>query len=85
MPFFVIDNNWKGNVKAGKLGDVAPTILKNDGDWDTKGDDGGGVDWGLGIWGYFNAVCLYNFCLLIILNKLFIAKSGKFIKQDSSR
>ena len=28
VPFFVIDNNWKGNVKAGKLGDVAPTILK---------------------------------------------------------
>ena len=28
VPFFVIDNDWKGNVKAGKLGDVAPTILK---------------------------------------------------------
>ena len=28
VPFFVIDNNWKGNVKSGKLGDVAPTILK---------------------------------------------------------
>jgi 2,3-bisphosphoglycerate-independent phosphoglycerate mutase len=28
VPFFVIDNNWKGTVKAGKLGDVAPTILK---------------------------------------------------------
>jgi 2,3-bisphosphoglycerate-independent phosphoglycerate mutase len=28
VPFFVIDNNWKGNVKPGKLGDVAPTILK---------------------------------------------------------
>ncbi len=27
VPFFVIDNNWKGTVKAGKLGDVAPTIL----------------------------------------------------------
>jgi 2,3-bisphosphoglycerate-independent phosphoglycerate mutase len=28
VPFFVIDNNWKGTVKNGKLGDVAPTILK---------------------------------------------------------
>ncbi len=28
VPFFVIDNNWNGEVKAGKLGDVAPTILK---------------------------------------------------------
>jgi 2,3-bisphosphoglycerate-independent phosphoglycerate mutase len=28
VPFFVIDNNWKGTVKPGKLGDVAPTILK---------------------------------------------------------
>ncbi len=28
VPFFVIDNNWNGKVKAGKLGDVAPTILK---------------------------------------------------------
>jgi 2,3-bisphosphoglycerate-independent phosphoglycerate mutase len=28
VPFFVIDNNWKGNVKPGKLGDIAPTILK---------------------------------------------------------
>ena len=28
VPFFVIDNEWKGNVKTGKLGDVAPTILK---------------------------------------------------------
>jgi 2,3-bisphosphoglycerate-independent phosphoglycerate mutase len=28
VPFFVIDNNWKGNVKNGKLGDIAPTILK---------------------------------------------------------
>ena len=28
VPFFVIDNNWKGKVKPGKLGDVAPTILK---------------------------------------------------------
>jgi 2,3-bisphosphoglycerate-independent phosphoglycerate mutase len=28
VPFFVIDNSWKGNVKNGKLGDVAPTILK---------------------------------------------------------
>jgi 2,3-bisphosphoglycerate-independent phosphoglycerate mutase len=28
VPFFVIDNNWKGEVKPGKLGDIAPTILK---------------------------------------------------------
>jgi 2,3-bisphosphoglycerate-independent phosphoglycerate mutase len=28
VPFFVIDNNWKGLVKNGKLGDIAPTILK---------------------------------------------------------
>jgi 2,3-bisphosphoglycerate-independent phosphoglycerate mutase len=28
VPFFVIDNTWRGNVKPGKLGDVAPTILK---------------------------------------------------------
>ncbi len=27
VPFFIIDNEWKGNVKPGKLGDVAPTIL----------------------------------------------------------
>lgn len=27
VPFFVIDNQWKGTVKSGKLGDVAPTIL----------------------------------------------------------
>ena len=28
VPFFIVDNDWKGNVKAGKLGDLAPTILK---------------------------------------------------------
>ena len=28
VPFFIIDKNWKGVVKTGKLGDVAPTILK---------------------------------------------------------
>lgn len=28
VPFFVIDKEWKGIVKPGKLGDVAPTILK---------------------------------------------------------
>ncbi len=28
VPFFIIDNNWKGEIKNGKLGDVAPTILK---------------------------------------------------------
>jgi len=27
VPFFIVDNNWKGTVKNGKLGDVAPTIL----------------------------------------------------------
>ncbi len=28
VPFFIIDNDWKGAIKPGKLGDVAPTILK---------------------------------------------------------
>ena len=27
VPLFLIDNNWKGNFNAGKLGDIAPTIL----------------------------------------------------------
>jgi 2,3-bisphosphoglycerate-independent phosphoglycerate mutase len=27
VPYFVIDNDWKGTLKPGKLGDVAPTIL----------------------------------------------------------
>jgi 2,3-bisphosphoglycerate-independent phosphoglycerate mutase len=27
VPFFIIDNEWKGNIKSGKLGDIAPTIL----------------------------------------------------------
>ncbi|RYZ44987.1 MAG: 2,3-bisphosphoglycerate-independent phosphoglycerate mutase, partial [Chitinophagaceae bacterium] len=27
VPLFVIDNNWKGSLKEGKLGDIAPTIL----------------------------------------------------------
>ncbi|NII23929.1 2,3-bisphosphoglycerate-independent phosphoglycerate mutase [Pseudoflavitalea sp. X16] len=27
VPLFVIDKDWKGTVKAGKLGDLAPTIL----------------------------------------------------------
>lgn len=27
VPFFIIDNDWKGRIKAGKLGDLAPTIL----------------------------------------------------------
>ena len=27
VPFFIIDNNWKGTIKPGKLGDIAPTIL----------------------------------------------------------
>lgn len=28
VPLFVIDNEWKGPLKPGKLGDIAPTILK---------------------------------------------------------
>jgi 2,3-bisphosphoglycerate-independent phosphoglycerate mutase len=28
VPFFIIDKEWRGNVRSGKLGDVAPTILK---------------------------------------------------------
>ena len=28
VPFFIIDNDWKGEIKTGKLGDLAPTILK---------------------------------------------------------
>jgi len=28
VPFFIISNNWNGTVKNGKLGDIAPTILK---------------------------------------------------------
>lgn len=27
VPLFVIDNRWKGSLKPGKLGDIAPTIL----------------------------------------------------------
>lgn len=27
VPFFIIDNHWKGEIKTGKLGDLAPTIL----------------------------------------------------------
>ncbi len=27
VPLFVIDKNWKGKLKPGKLGDIAPTIL----------------------------------------------------------
>jgi 2,3-bisphosphoglycerate-independent phosphoglycerate mutase len=27
VPFFIIDKDWKGKIKAGKLGDIAPTIL----------------------------------------------------------
>ena len=27
VPFFVIDKEWKGDLKNGKLGDIAPTIL----------------------------------------------------------
>lgn len=28
VPLFIIDNTWRGKVIAGKLGDIAPTILK---------------------------------------------------------
>jgi len=28
VPLFVIDNEWHGNLKSGKLGDIAPSILK---------------------------------------------------------
>jgi 2,3-bisphosphoglycerate-independent phosphoglycerate mutase len=28
VPLFIISNDWKGRIEAGKLGDVAPTILK---------------------------------------------------------
>jgi 2,3-bisphosphoglycerate-independent phosphoglycerate mutase len=28
VPFFIINNTFKGSIKAGKLGDVAPTILQ---------------------------------------------------------
>jgi len=28
VPFFIIDKDWKGKIKAGKLGDIAPTMLK---------------------------------------------------------
>lgn len=28
VPLFIIDNNWKGHIKPGKLGDIAPTILE---------------------------------------------------------
>lgn len=27
VPLFIIDNQWKGNIHPGKLGDIAPTIL----------------------------------------------------------
>lgn len=27
VPLFIIDKNWKGTIKPGKLGDIAPTIL----------------------------------------------------------
>jgi len=27
VPFFIIDNSWKGSISTGKLGDLAPTIL----------------------------------------------------------
>lgn len=27
VPLFIIDNHWRGTIKEGKLGDIAPTIL----------------------------------------------------------
>lgn len=27
VPFFILDKNWRGTLKSGKLGDIAPTIL----------------------------------------------------------
>jgi len=27
VPFFILDNTWKGTIKPGKLADIAPTIL----------------------------------------------------------
>ena len=27
VPFFIIDKHWKGGIRSGKLGDLAPTIL----------------------------------------------------------
>jgi 2,3-bisphosphoglycerate-independent phosphoglycerate mutase len=27
VPFFIIDKEWKGTIKPGKLADIAPTIL----------------------------------------------------------
>jgi 2,3-bisphosphoglycerate-independent phosphoglycerate mutase len=27
VPFFIIDKDWKGGIRPGKLGDLAPTIL----------------------------------------------------------
>jgi 2,3-bisphosphoglycerate-independent phosphoglycerate mutase len=27
VPLFIIDNEWRGNIQPGKLGDIAPTIL----------------------------------------------------------
>jgi 2,3-bisphosphoglycerate-independent phosphoglycerate mutase len=27
VPLFIIDKDWKGAVKPGKLGDIAPSIL----------------------------------------------------------
>ena len=28
VPFFIIDNDWNGTLNSGKLGDIAPTMLK---------------------------------------------------------
>jgi 2,3-bisphosphoglycerate-independent phosphoglycerate mutase len=28
VPYFIVDNQWHGKVHPGKLGDIAPTLLK---------------------------------------------------------
>ncbi len=28
VPFFILDKNWQGSIQSGKLGDIAPTILR---------------------------------------------------------
>ncbi len=43
VPFFIIDREWKGSVRPGKLGDLAPTILTLMGLKSPFGDDRGGV------------------------------------------
>ena len=28
VPLFILDKEWKGTIKPGKLGDIAPTVLQ---------------------------------------------------------